>query len=136
MEILAFIKPKHEVIYVKDNTTIKDALIKMEEHRYTAIPIIDTEGKYFGTLTEGDLLWEIKRTAHFDMQKAEKVLVKDIHRHRDYSAIKSKAEMVELIAKAAEENFVPVVDENDHFKGIITRKTLLNYFFEHNFIVL
>jgi CBS domain-containing protein len=44
--------------------------------------------------------------------------------------------MVELIANAAEENFVPVVDENDHFMGIITRKTLLNYFFEHNFIVL
>lgn len=136
MDILAFIKPKHEVIFVRSTTTIKEALTKMEEHRFTAIPIIDTEGKYFGTLTEGDLFWEIKRTGHFDIAKAEKILVGDIHRHRDYQAINSKAEMVELIAKAGEENFVPVVDDNGHFMGIITRKTLLNYFFEHNFIVL
>jgi CBS domain-containing protein len=136
MDILAFIKPKHEVIYVRSTTTIKEALAKMEEHRFASIPIIDQEGKYFGTLTEGDLLWELKRSANFDISKAENIAIGDIHRHRDYLAINSKAEMVELIAKAAEENFVPVVDDSGHFVGIITRKTILNYFFEHNFIVL
>lgn len=32
----------------------------MEFHRYMAVPIIDHEdGTYVGTLTEGDLLWDV-----------------------------------------------------------------------------
>jgi CBS domain-containing protein len=50
------------VIYLLHDATMRQALEKMEYHRYTAVPLIDDQGKYVGTLTEGDLLWKIKNT--------------------------------------------------------------------------
>jgi CBS domain-containing protein len=70
------------------------------------------------------------------MKKADSILVRNVRRFRDYEPIHLSANIDELIVKAANENFVPVIDGHDLFVGIVTRKTLLNYFFEHNFIVL
>lgn len=136
MDIHAFLKPKYEVIYVKDDMTMREAIEKMGQFRYMAIPILNRAGEYVGTLTEGDLLWTIMKTDHFSMETAERIPVSSIHRQRDYVAISDKANIDELILRASDANFVPIVDDQKHFLGIVTRKTLLNYFFEHNFIVL
>ncbi|MDD4212516.1 MAG: CBS domain-containing protein [Bacilli bacterium] len=136
MNILAFVKPKNDVIFVYDNDTLKDALAKLESHRFTSIPVLNKEGNYIGTITEGDLLWNIKNVTNFNMKHAEKMLVKELKRFRDYETIQITANMNELITKATMENFVPVVDQHDLFIGIVTRKAIINYFFDHNFIVL
>lgn len=136
MNILAFIKPKNDVIFVYDDDTVKDALIKLESYRFTSIPVLNKDGNYVGTISEGDMLWNIKNIAKFDLKKAEIMCISDLKRFRDYEAIQATAQMSELIAKAATENFVPVVDQHGLFLGIITRKAILDYFFEHNFIVL
>ena len=136
MDISAFLKPKNEVILTYDDQSIHDALETMEKSRYTSIPIISRDGRYVGTLTEGDLLWEIKNTAQFNIKKAEKILVGQMHRLRDYESIHISENIDQLIIKASNENFVPVINDSGLFVGIVTRKTLLDYFFEHNFIVL
>jgi CBS domain-containing protein len=136
MDIISFIKPKHEVIFVYDDLPLKEALEKMEQYRFSSIPILNREKKYVGTLTEGDLLWHIKNQENFKLKTAEKTLVSEVHRHRDYQTANIHANIDELIIKASEENFVPIVEDDGRFVGIVTRKTLLTYFFEHNFIVL
>ena len=136
MDISSFIKPLNQVILVYDDQPIHEALAIMEKSRVTSIPIINRTGQYVGTLTEGDLLWEIKNTADFNIKKADKIVVGKIHRHRDYESIHIGANMDQLIVKASNENFVPVIDDQNHFVGIVTRKTLLDYFFDHKFIVL
>ena len=60
MNILLFLTPKKDVAYLFDDFTIRQALEKMEYHRYSAIPIINRKGEYVGTLTEGDVLWYLK----------------------------------------------------------------------------
>ena len=55
MNILFFLTPKNEVAYIYDDQTLRQALEIMEYHRYTAIPMINKQGKYIGTITEGDL---------------------------------------------------------------------------------
>ena len=60
MNILRFITLKQDVACLYSDYTLRQALEKMEYHKYSAIPIIDREGRYVGTITEGDLLWEIK----------------------------------------------------------------------------
>jgi CBS domain-containing protein len=136
MDILAFVKPKQEVIFVYEDETIKEALDKMEKYRFASIPVLNRNGNFVGTLTEGDLLWHIKNNSDYRASKAEKTLISSVNRFRDYVAINYHSNMDELISKASDENFVPVIDDQNQFMGIITRKTLLNYFFEHNFIVL
>lgn len=55
--------PKDQVAYITNSLSMLEALEQLEQHHYTAIPIIDNEGKYVGTLSEGDLLWKLKNTA-------------------------------------------------------------------------
>ena len=50
MNILFFLTPKSEVAYIYEDYTIRQALEKMEYHKYSAIPIISKDGKYVGTI--------------------------------------------------------------------------------------
>lgn len=60
MNVLFFLTPKSKVAYIYDDFTLRQTLEKMEYHRYSAVPLLTREGKYVGTITEGDLLWSIK----------------------------------------------------------------------------
>ena len=137
MNVLSFLKPSHEVILLFSDETLKAALAKMAEHRFTSIPVIDRAYNYVGTLTEGDILhFVLKNINCLNENEMEKLHVTDLKRHRDYEPISVNATMPLLLSKAKNENFVPVLDQNEKFIGIVTRKKLIEYFFEHNFMVL
>ena len=57
-----FLLPKDEVAYIKSSASMKEALEQLEAQHYTAIPVIDQDGKYVATLSEGDLLWKMRST--------------------------------------------------------------------------
>ncbi|MCM1260146.1 MAG: CBS domain-containing protein [Prevotella sp.] len=130
MNILFFLKPKQQVVYIYDDFTIRQALEKMEYHRYTSIPIINKEGDYIGTLSEGDILWEIKNRHQFNLSEAENTKISDVQRLRDNLPIDISAQIDDLILKATIQNFVPVIDDRKKFIGIVTRTDIIKYFFE------
>lgn len=131
MNILFFLKPKQQVVCIYDDFTIRQALEKMEYHRYTSIPIINKEGDYIGTLSEGDILWEIKNRHQFNLKEAENTKISDIKRFRDNLPIDISAHIDDLILKATHQNFVPVIDDRKKFIGIVTRTDIIKYFFEN-----
>lgn len=135
MDILFFTIPKHKVIYAFDDLNVKEVYDLMEENHFTAIPVVSREGKYVGTITEGDILRFIMNN-DFTRSKAEVSKISEVHRLRDLEPITEDAKIPDLILKATNQNFVPIVDNEGTFVGIVTRKEILNYFFEHNFIVL
>ena len=99
----------------------------LEFHGYSAIPLLDKEGKYIGTITEGDLLWYLKDHDFPDIYQLEDIPITDIERKRDNNAVNIQVSMEELFEKATNQNFVPVVDDNNVFIGIITRKDIILY---------
>lgn len=128
MNILFFLKPKSEVAYIYDTDSLRQALEKMENHRYAAIPIISREdGRYIGTLTEGDLLWNIKEQNDLSLREAEDISIMKVKRNRDNEPVDVDVNMEDLINKAMNQNFVPVIDDRKRFIGIITRKDLIQY---------
>lgn len=50
--VFFFLKTKNSVKYLYDNISVEDGLALMRKHKYTAMPIINKEGVYVGTLTE------------------------------------------------------------------------------------
>ena len=128
MNILLFLTPKKDVSYLYNDYTIRQATEKMEYHRYTAIPIIDRNVKYIGTLTEGDILWFIKNNNHFNLQEAENEKILNIPRIHDNKAVNASSDLQDIFNTALEQNFIPVVDDNNIFIGIITRKNIFNHF--------
>lgn len=130
MNILFFLKPKSDVAYVHDYCTLRQVLETMEYHRYSCIPMLNRDGKYAGTLTEGDLLWYIKSQQAMDLKKAESIFITDFPRRTNYIAVSADADMEDLLQKAMNQNFVPVVDDTENFIGIITRKSILEYCYQ------
>ena len=120
MNILFFLRPKSDLAYVYDNHTLRQVLETMEYHKYSSVPVLNREGKYVGSITEGDLLWWIKDHANLDLKKAENILMTEVTRRYDYQAVNAGAKMEDLIDRAMEQNFVPVVDDQQNFIGIIT----------------
>lgn len=105
-----------------------EALEQLEQHHYTAIPIIDNEGKYVGTLSEGDLLWKLKNTADLTFDNIGEVQVSDIQKHVHNESVLINAEMEDMLTLAADQNFVPVIDNEGVFVGIIRRKDIIEYY--------
>lgn len=127
MNIAFFLTPKNEVIYESVSSTMRQVLERMEHHGYTAIPLIDKSGKYVGTLTEGDLLWKLKGTPDLTFNNTHLVKIKDIPRRIRHKSVCINENIESLISLAVSQNFVPVVDDNGIFIGIIKRSDIINY---------
>ncbi|NLC65543.1 MAG: CBS domain-containing protein [Clostridium sp.] len=127
MNIAFFLTPKSELVYETDNATMRQVLERMEHHGYTAIPIIDNKGRYIGTLTEGDLLWKMKNTEGLSFENTNKILIKDIKRRRLHKVISINSDINSIITLAIGQNFVPVVDDEGIFIGIIKRSDIIDY---------
>lgn len=130
MNILFFLKPKVTVEYVVENYSLRQAMEKMEIHRYSSIPIISKAGEYIGTLSEGDILWYFKKLGKFNLQASENINIMEIKRHRDNSPIKVDAQIQDLINVSKSQNFVPVIDDRNMFIGIVTRQDIISYFYD------
>jgi CBS domain-containing protein len=123
-------KLKSEISYVLDTHTLRQALEKIKRSGYAAIPIIDGEGRYAGTLSEGDLLWAVLDKDACDIHRSEKVPVTDIPLRRKNTPINVNAEIEDLLLTAMNQNFVPVTDDRGLFIGIVTRRDILQYFYD------
>ena len=130
MNILFFLKPKSEVAYIYDYHTLRQALEIMEYHKYSSVPILNKEGEYVGTITEGDLLWSLKRWNLLNLKDAEDISIMKIDRRLDYLSVSAESDMEDLIGRVMEQNFVPVVDDDRKFIGIVTRKSIIEYCYE------
>ena len=125
--ILFFLTPKAMCSFVYDDYTVRQALEKMESAGYAALPILSKHGEYRGTLTEGDLLWALKNMCHMDMRQAQSHRIMEIARRKDNIPVRVNTSMHELVERAANQNFVPVVDDKDAFIGLVTRRAIINY---------
>ena len=126
MNVLRFLTPKIEVEYINIDSTVRQGLEKMRYHGYAAIPVIDDEGLYKGTVTEGDFLWALYNNNNPDLKQLEKTELKTIIRH-DYQPVLASASIDEILTRAYYQNFVPVVDDRGVFIGIIKRKEIIKH---------
>ncbi len=127
MNILFFLTPKATCSYLYSYYTIRQALERMESTGYAAIPILDRDGKYAGTLTEGDLLWAAKDICGMDLKRTEEHGIMEIKHHRDNAPVSVNTDIEDLVSKAVDQNFVPVVDDKGSFIGIVTRRAIMRY---------
>lgn len=130
MNILFFLTPKAMCAYIESGDTLRQAMERMEHAGYAALPVLDKSGKYCGVITEGDLLWTCKRLCMMDMRQTEAHSIDEIEHRRIVQPVRVDTRVEDLITVAAEQNFVPVVDDKGDFIGIVTRSRILRYYLE------
>lgn len=128
MNVLMLLKPKETVKYIYDSNTLRQGLEKMRAHGYTAIPVISEDGKYIGTVSEGDFLYYLVDLRRNVITDKEKHKVSDIIRKNFNPAVRIDVSMDEVFNRAVSQNFVPVVDDFGTFIGIVTRQDIIRFF--------
>lgn len=127
MNIFRFIIPKSLVEYITADSTVRQGLEKMRFHRYVAIPVLDGEGRYLGTLRNDDILHYFLNKSSFDLKIAEETHVSEVIDSGYLKPLYHNATLEELFELVKEHNFVPVVDDRGCFIGIVLRRDVMNY---------
>ena len=130
MNVLFFLTPKSEVAHLHDDWTLRQGIEKLERSGYTAIPLIDRQGRYIGTITEGDILRILKKRYDMNLRAAENVSILAVERKVDIHPVSVDATMEDLVRMAMNQNFVPVIDDKKIFIGIVTRKDIIRFCYE------
>lgn len=130
MNILRFLVPKSSVEYISSEATVRQAYEKMRYHSYVAIPVLDDNGMYVGTLRKEDIYKYFFDKGEIDFRLAEKEGIK-LLLDKEYSKpLYHNSEIEDMMEKVREHNFVPVVDDRGCFIGIILRRDVLNFLFD------
>ena len=126
MNVAFFLIPKSQVTYLTEGSSFRQGMQKLHRHGYAAIPVISREGKYLGSISEGDFLWNIMSMGSIDTADLEDAKIDQIISDRT-PPVRVTVPIPELWDKVLDQNFVPVVDDRDMFMGIVTRRSVMAY---------
>lgn len=125
MNILFLLTPKKEVDYLYGDFTVRQALEKMRERRYSMLPVIDRKsGKYLRAIMEGDFLYYLAEK-RYSFDELERHSLSEIPSNRLIQAVTIDSTIEQLYSTISGQNFVPVIDDNGTFIGIVTRKSVM-----------
>lgn len=132
MNIASFLLPKADVAYLRDDMTLRQGLEKLRRSGFTAIPVIDSEDRYVGVISEGDFLWNIlshnQCLDDITLKSLEHLTIRDMLQNGKVQPVCIGTAMEALLEQAKSQNFVPVIDDRNVFIGIITRSDIIKYF--------
>lgn len=135
MNIMKLIIPKSMTSYLDESWTLRQGLEKMKHHGYTAIPVLNSEGEYIGTMSEGDFLWSMTVRGDFTMKGQEDIRLSDILKKDTLPPLRIDAGMAQIVIDLMDRNFAPVVDDRNKYVGIVTRRDVLRFLSEEYFKV-
>ena len=129
MNILRFLVPKSSVEYISSDATVRQAYEKMRYHSYVAIPVLDDEGMYVGTLRRDDIYKYFFDKGSIDFRSAEKDGIMELLDKEYLKPLFHHSDIEEMIEGVREHNFVVVVDDRGCFIGIVLRRDVLDFLF-------
>lgn len=103
--------------FISPNQTIKDAIRYMKEKGVSGLLVTDSESKLAGILTRRDVMFETE-----SIQLVKDVMTKDVITAKPGLSLD---EAKEILRKNRIEK-LPLVDESNHIKGLITTKDITN----------
>ncbi len=111
MNVVSLLTPKMQVAYLYDDCTKKRQGIEgLRNHGFTAVPVLSREGRYVGTVSEGDFLWHMLDRQDNVYGHGRSCL--EGGTRTDFNpAVSVRVSMGELLERAMEQSFVPVVDD-------------------------
>lgn len=131
MNLAKIMIPKVSTVFLRENQTVRQGWEIMSRNGYTAIPVLDSEGTYIGTVSEGDFLKFILKAGTTEPQHMEKHRVSELVRKDFCPPLEIQASTEQVIDSILNQNFVPIVDSRNALCGILTRRGVIAYLAEH-----
>ncbi|MBQ8974358.1 MAG: CBS domain-containing protein [Oscillospiraceae bacterium] len=127
MNIAKILTPRATTALLHASDTVRQGLEIMRRHGYTAIPVLDEDEKYIGSVTEGDFLRHMMEIGSTDLQKQEKYYIYQILRKEFCKPLGIMADERQVIDSVLRQNYVPIVDDRGCLCGIVTRRSVIAY---------
>ena len=124
MNIARIMIPKVSTVFLHEKDTVRQGLERFMVHGYTAIPVLNEQEQYIGSVTEGDFLRHL-------LKEQEQYRIGSIVRRDFCPALPIDAEFQKVVAATLNQNFVPIVDGRGVLCGILTRKNMIEYLAEN-----
>ena len=96
-----------------------------------ATTVLATATAVSGIIFSNKLMY-IKQNKNLSLLNLEDINVSNIKIRRKINSITITANMEDLLELSLNQNFVPVVDDLNHFIGIITRRDIIKHFYVKN----
>ncbi|WP_284139099.1 MULTISPECIES: cyclic di-AMP binding protein CbpA [unclassified Virgibacillus] len=110
---------KKDVVYVTENTSMKDVMTKLADSGYRCIPVLDESGeKYVGNIYKVDLL---KYEKEHSLDDAVAQLVSD----REIGFVKEDDPFFKVFSTIKQLPYLAVVNEEKDFLGILTNGNVI-----------
>ena len=122
MNIFPYLTPKNNTYYIIDNLSVRQAIEKFDFYKFSVVPVIDENGKYINSISEGDLLSFIKNNNPISLKDLEKIPLFEVSRYRTYECLSISSTFDEILNLSLNQNFIPIIDDRGMFIGIIKRK--------------
>jgi predicted transcriptional regulator len=126
MNILPLLTPKKEIEYLYADFSIRQALEKMDFHRFGTVPVIERNtGSYLYSLSEGDFLWFWKEKG-LTYEELGRLSLSEIPHSRSIQSVGVECQIEEVYPLISQQNYVPVVDDQNVLIGIVRRQSVVN----------
>ena len=91
------------------------------------IDIVARDGRYVGTVSEGDFLWHILDRENNSLRTQEKLPLRRVLRANFNPAVRIDVTLSQLLERSMHQSFIPVVDDRGAFVGIVTRQNIIRH---------
>ena len=130
MNIFTYLTPKNNTYYIIDNISVRQAIEKFDFYKFSVVPVIDENGKYINSISEGDLLCFIKNNNPISLKDLEKIPLFEVPRYRTYECLSISSTFDEILNLSLNQNFIPIIDDRGMFTGIIKGKDIIKHLLE------
>ncbi|MGM0217088.1 cyclic-di-AMP-binding protein CbpB [Enterococcus sp. AZ126] len=119
-----FLIPAENVANVMCLNPLSHALLVLSQVKYSKIPVLDKGDRFVGLISLSDVVDKMFDITSVDFDKLQDFTVADVM-EVNVPLIGEQWELEDILHLLVDAAFLPVVDDNQCFKGIITRKELL-----------
>lgn len=119
-----FLVPADNVATVLYSHPLEHALLVLSKVGYAKIPVLDSEDHLVGLISLANIVDKMMGLTGFDMNQIEGLTVADVM-EVNVPTIQNKDDLEDILHLLVQGSFLPVVNEENVFEGIITRKEIL-----------
>lgn len=122
---LFYLLPKSETVFLTNTDSFHQAYNMFIITNFTALPVINKKGQYVGTICEGDLLRVLSLSLTHPEIDLNSFEIRDIEFKINLEVARVNESYEHLVELAVNQNFIPLVDDQGIFIGILRRQELI-----------
>jgi predicted transcriptional regulator len=116
--------PAERVAHVQLGNPLEHALLVLTKTGYSAIPVLNTQYKLQGLISKKMILESILGMEHIEFEKLNQYTVEDVM-NKDIPCLNLDDLFVKGLSLSVDHPFLCVVDDQETFSGILTRRAIL-----------